>query len=150
MAYFIFTKNTGPGNLYRIAANDADKDALHFPPEHSIVKDVSDEDFLKIKSQKAEVYLDGDNVVIQDENSGSVYYEQASHLQEIIDMHLKICNEFIKDDRNQDSTLLSRVTSYRDMCESFDTSTVTFPMYKSWEAYLTDNSIDFISPLQFS
>jgi hypothetical protein len=147
MAYFIFT-GTGQGNLYRIAENDSDKNGLHFSENNSIVKVVSDSDFLKIKSEKAQVYLDGDNVVIEDGSDDSVYQE-ASELQDVINKHVAICNQFIENEKNQDSIFLSRVTSYKNMCESFDTSTVTFPLNKTWQAYLTDNSIDFISPLQF-
>lgn len=147
MAYFIFTKNLSEGNLYKIASNDADKDALHFSPAHSIVKDVSDEDFLKIRSERSQVYLDdNDNVIIEDR---SCSYTDASGLQGTIDSHIKLCNRFIEDRENENNPLLSRVTSYRDMCQSFDVSTINFPLNDTWEGYLLDNSIDFISPLQF-
>tara|TARA_R110000824_G_scaffold384729_1_gene578809 strand:+ start:41 stop:493 length:453 start_codon:yes stop_codon:yes gene_type:complete len=148
MAYFIFSSNTGLGNLYKIAADDSDKDAIHYSPS-AIVKTVSDEDFLKIKSQKAEANLEGDNVIIQDKGSDRFNFEQASELQKEIDLHIKICNEFIDNDSNQNNPLLGRVTSYRNMCKSFDVSTINFPLNNSWESYLLDNSIDFISPLQF-
>lgn len=148
MAYFIFT-GTGSGTLYKIAENDSDKNGLHFSESNSIIKDVSDSDFLKIKSQKAAVSLDGDNVVIQDQSPENPHFEEASSLQNIINEHVRICNQFIEDGKNQDSVFLSRVTNYKNMCESFDTSTVSFPLNKSWETYLSDNSIDFISPLQF-
>jgi len=144
MAYFIFAKNIDQNNLYRIAQNDTDKNGLIFNEKTDTVKTVSDVDFNKVRESKATVNLESDSVVISDV---SLNIPNENALKSNINIIIGICDNFLqKYDSN--NSMYSAVSNYKNVLESFDTSSVSFPINKSWETYCSENSITYLNPLQ--
>jgi len=144
MAYFIFTKDNNQNNLYRIAENDTDKNSLSFHEKTSVVKTVSDVDYNKVKQSKATAYLENDIVVV---NDISVNIPNENSLKATIDMNIKTCDYFLNN-FDSNNSMRSAISNYKSVLESFDTSTITFPIDKSWETYCLENGITFLNPLQ--
>ena len=140
MAYFIFHSD----NLISIAANETDKNSLPIPDVYT-VKNVSDSDFLKVKKQIAGVSISGDNVVVTDYESNG--FNDEDGLQIYHKGILSRINEFLNAG-NEDKSFHGAITTYKTLLEGFDTSTITYPMTKTWEEYCEDNSIAYVSPLQ--
>jgi hypothetical protein len=141
MAYFIFYSD----NLISIAANENDKNSLPIAPIYT-VKEVSDSDFLKVKKNAATASLSGDNVVVTDYESKG--FEEESHLQSHHEMIITQINYFLNGTGNESKSLYDAITNYKTFLEGFDTSTMTYPMTKTWEEHCEDNSIAYVSPLQ--
>jgi len=49
---------------------------------------------------------------------------------------------------NNGNAMESQVQTYLNTLNSFDTSTITYPLESTWEKYCVDNSITFLHPLQ--
>lgn len=143
MAYFIFENN----NLFKIAANDADKNSLNLSPT-AVVKTVSDTDFEEVRQQIKHVSsFDGTNIsydVFGTTGESGIINEdvlKANH-KGVLD----IINAFLKN--NPSNSMYSAVNDYKNYLESFDYSSITYPIIVSWEKYCSDNSITFFHPLQ--
>ena len=141
MAYFIFYSD----NLIKIAANENDKNSLPIAPVYT-VKDVSDSDFLKVKKNAATASLSGDNVVVTDYESRG--FDDESQLQSYHENIITQIDYFLNGTGNESKSLYDAITNYKTILQSFDTSTITYPMTKTWEEYCEDNSIAYVSPLQ--
>lgn len=140
MAYFIFNQN----NLISIAANETDKNSLPIASVYT-VKDVSDSDYLKVKKQIAGASFSNDAVVVTDWGSTSIQDEAA--LQTYHSQVLNKIDEFLNAN-NSSKSLYSDISNYKTYLEGFDTSTITYPLAKTWEEYCEENSIAYVSPLQ--
>jgi len=140
MAYLIFNSDN---NIVKIAASDSDRDSQNLIlSDHSVVS-VSDVDFLKVKTGVVITSYDGTNVNFTDAN-GSLKDEMF--LKSIFQNHLKQLKEFLKG--NQKNALYNSLNDYKSTLEDFDTSSITFPLNKTWEQYCNENSITFYHPLQ--
>lgn len=140
MAYLIFNSDN---NLVKIAANDSDRDSQNIIlSDHSVVS-VSDADFLKVKTGIVKLSYDGTNVSFTDTN-GSITDENM--LKSIFQNILNQLEEFLL--VNQSNALYNSLKDYKHALESFDTSSITFPLNKTWEQYCNENSITFYHPLQ--
>ena len=147
MAYFIFNSNVN--QLYRIARNDSEKDSLDInnDSEGYVIKTVSDEDFNKIVFQKYSATLNGDAVELTNIFSDEVdVYVSAEELDVIIQFHIKFFQDRLMSYREHPR--INDIKNYIKILQTFDTSTVVFPLNKHWEEYCHDNSITFIHPLQ--
>ena len=144
MAYLIFNSDN---NLIKIAANDSDRDSQNIVlSDHSVIS-VSDADFLKIKTNAAVATYDGTNVTITEVDAiemENILNEEAlkKHFNNVI----YSLNSFLS--VNTSSSLYTDLNNYKEYLETFDTSSVTFPLNKSWEAYCNENSLTFYHPLQ--
>tara|TARA_R110000787_G_scaffold251429_1_gene356908 strand:+ start:682 stop:1110 length:429 start_codon:yes stop_codon:yes gene_type:complete len=140
MAYLIFNSDN---NIVKIAANDSDRDSLNIVLTDHTIKDVSDSDFLKIRTGAAVATYDGTNVAITD--TGNITFDEAI-LKFIFKNLIKTITAFLEN--NQSNSLYVGINNYKEYLENFDTSTLTFPIEKSWEEYCNENSITFYHPLQ--
>jgi len=140
MAYLIFNSDN---NLVKIAANDSDRDSQNIVlSDHSVVS-VSDADFLKIKTNASVANYDGTNVTITDT---SVSFQNEENLKTTLKIIIKPITDFLEN--NQDHSLYAGLNNYKEYLENFDTSSITFPLEKSWEQYCNENSITYYHPLQ--
>ena len=128
MAYFIFNNNS----LFRIAANDAHKNSLNINESDYVIKDVSDQDFNKVRLNKKTAKLVNDDIVLQDILVSSINEEELN--QNI---------QLVSDEINRFS-----INNENNALHNFDSSSVTYPFSKTWEEYCVDNSITFFHPLQ--
>ena len=145
MAYFIFHED---GSLHSIAATEADKNSLPIT-NHYVVKEVTDSDFNKVKKQTAGASVSGDTVTVTDFEhieDPNIYNDENS-LQNYHSNIISKIDQFINWGYEYKS-LYGAITSYKTLLEGFDTSTITYPMTKTWEEYCEDNSITYVSPLQ--
>tara|TARA_R100001460_G_scaffold107879_1_gene157416 strand:- start:9562 stop:10056 length:495 start_codon:yes stop_codon:yes gene_type:complete len=162
MAYFILNPNeTDYTNIYRIAANDADKDNLNLDAEN-ITVDVSDSDFNNLRTgMKLISSWDGTNYTFVDAlptdeptpptNPGGespAFFSAADQVSAHINDVVEICNAFINEANNASNPLFSSIESYKNYLTGFDTSTLSFPMTVTWEKYCEDNGISYFHPLQ--
>ena len=141
MAYLIFNEQN---QLLKIAANDSERDSQNLIlSDHSVVS-ISDSDFLKVRAGVTVVSYDGSNVTFTDISDSSIADENT--LKFILKQNIKIIEDFLNG--NQDNSLYNSVKDYKSTLENFDTSSVTFPLNKTWEQYCNENSITFYHPLQ--
>ena len=142
MAYLIVDESN---NLYKIAANDTDRDSQNcsMPPYSTI--DISDEDFAKVKQNQVSITISNGSATFTDE-PGFNYEAQ----QDLVNYHTNLKNQLKQFVRNNDSSnaLFTPCNNYMDSLNSFDYSTITFPLNSSWEKYCEDNSISYVHPLQ--
>jgi len=144
MAYLIFENK----NLIRIAANENDKNSLNTSEAVTVVE-VSESDFLQIKSGRKGASYDGTNVTYidfyEDPNEKFDPLEQGT-LEFFHKNIIEQINNFLE--MNPDNSMRDSITAYKTFLEGFDCSTITYPMTKSWEQHCQDNSITYFHPLQ--
>ena len=162
MAYAIFTSDN---NLVHIAANDSDRDALNIMQSLCVIKDISDSNFTKLQLNTAGITYDGTNVTITDYDDGLT--RAANNLnrqvsdstkdklinfgaQADLDGYLKNITDRLGDfvKNNSSNSMYTVCNNYLTYLNSLDTSSLSYPLGKSWEQYCTDNSISFVHPLQ--
>jgi|GEM_PF-3580199 len=144
MAYAITLNN----NLLRIAANETEKNeltALNTP--HSVV-DISDSDFIKFKLHIDLFNINGSTITFIDNlNPGEIsnaeeLFQYLKTLKWNIDLFIQNANA-----NTQAKTLYTQFVSYSNYLDTFDTSTVTYPIV-NWEKYCQDNGITYLNLLQ--
>jgi len=138
MAYFIFNNN----DMYKIASSE-DKPYLNIEDRFYTIKTVSDSDFNNVRQNKKEAKLSGDTIVYQDENR---HFETEENLKHYIGQVIFNIECFLQS--NKDHAKYNNFETYRDFLQSFDTSSITYPLNKSWEEYCEDNSITYYNTLQ--
>tara|TARA_R110000803_G_C11984169_1_gene321113 strand:+ start:661 stop:1086 length:426 start_codon:yes stop_codon:yes gene_type:complete len=139
MAYFIFNNNS----LFRIAANDAHKNSLNINESDYVIKDVSDQDFNKVRLNKKTAKLVNDDIVLQDILVSSINEEELNQNIQLVSDEI---NRFSIN--NENNALYDDIKNYQNTLHNFDSSSVTYPFSKTWEEYCVDNSITFFHPLQ--
>ena len=144
MAYAITLNNA----LLRIAANETEKNELTaINTSHSTI-DISDSDFIKFKVGVDLFTIDGDTITFSD-NTDPGEIANAEDLFSYLKDLRNTLTRFI-DNANantQAKTLYTQVVNYRNYLDTFDTSTVSYPII-SWEKYCQDNSITYLNLLQ--
>ena len=142
MAYIISSDST-PTNISKIAENDAAKDKLYLSPLN-VVHDISDSDFASLKNvTKVVSGYENDNFVFTDANT---HWDTEEELTSYINMKISVVGNTIE--RYPDHSDASSWTTYKNVLENFDTSTVSYPLNNSWEKYCEDNSITYINLLE--
>tara|TARA_R110000803_G_scaffold94657_1_gene162357 strand:+ start:76 stop:510 length:435 start_codon:yes stop_codon:yes gene_type:complete len=142
MAYLIFNKDN---NISHIAASDLDRDALNIVLAHHTVKDVSDVDFLKIRTGVAIATYDGTNVTITD--MVGEYLISEDNIKNYLKDSISQASDFLK--VNENNPLYNPIKEYKNYLENFDSSSLgPFPYNKRIEQYFNENSITFYHPLQ--
>ena len=138
MAYLIFNNSN---DLVKIAANDSDRDSQNIVLSDHTVENVSDSDFLKIRTGVLIATYNGTNVTTTEFVVGS-----ESNLQKILNDRIKLLSPFIENNLN--NPLYNSLNSYKEYLENFNISSITLPLNKTWEEYCNENSITFYHPLQ--
>ena len=133
------------GETYRIAENDADKNQLNVSAAGEF-KTISDSDFLKLKKTQANCVIDDNNQVIIQEQPETI--QNSEELNEYIQNVMTKLSHFFGPESNHSKPIYNQCQNYYNYLSSFDTSTVTFPLNKSWEEYCEENSIFYLHPLQ--
>jgi hypothetical protein len=144
MAYAITKDN----NLLRIAANETEKNELTAMNENPTVIDISDSDFNKLKNRCHTYSISGNTITISEITEPGSY----ANVDELFAYHndLKRSLETFINNANtntKNKTLYTQAVNYKNYLDSFDLSTVTFPI-TNWEKYCEDNSITYLNLLQ--
>tara|TARA_R100001460_G_scaffold98568_1_gene141474 strand:+ start:259 stop:687 length:429 start_codon:yes stop_codon:yes gene_type:complete len=140
MAYLIFENN----NLYKIAANENDKNSLNLS-NIAVSVEISDSDFIAIKSNQKEVTYDGSTLNFVDNPTEGITQTQEQ-IESCISDTIKYIDNFLKN--NPSNAMAPGITSYKEYLQSFDSSSLSYPINKRWEKYCEDNSITYYSTLQ--
>ena len=150
MAHLLFipNKENSKGALCHIAADDTKKTQLAVNEASFKVLTCTTDEFNKIRHNEADVTYSGNTITVTDINTASdwTYVENAEGLQSVIDIQIDACEKFLNSFPNH--AWAADVTTYRNYCTSFDTSSITYPMTKTWERHLTDSGVSFFSVLE--
>jgi hypothetical protein len=144
MAKYVVVNSTN--SIVGIAENDTHKSVWeNFPSAYSFIQ-ISDDDFLKLKNhEQFIVSTDGVNVVYET-LTGEKNESQEAYELYINDVKNRLTN-FINGHPN--SQLKTDATNYLNyLNNTFDISTITFPVNVNLNKYFSDNNIPFLSPLQ--
>ena len=143
MAYLIVDNES---NLYKIAANDTDKNNLNctFPPYSTI--DISDVDFLKIKQNLVNVSISNGSVTFRDaDNLNSSLTEEF--LRSYHKLIINSIDNFLI--HNTSNPFYTQCKNYRDYLQTLNYLNLTLPIIgKTWEQYCEENSISYLHTLQ--
>jgi hypothetical protein len=137
---FVVEKN----GFFKIASNENEKNDINFL-EGATVHNLSDSDFNEVKQDKSKISISSGVVTVIQNETG--LFENVDDLKQ---RHEKIKDSLYNFLINNPSSkiLYSTAQTYSDTLNSFDYSTITFPLNKHWEEYCEDNSIQYIHPLQ--
>jgi hypothetical protein len=141
MAFFI-TKNNA---LVKICENTTDKNEQNLNYSEYDAKEVSEQDFSKIKRNFSSVEISGDTLTFTDLNLSFI---EQQDLINYLEMLKKVCNKFLRITSNSNKSIYSKIETYRNFLNDFDVSSVSLPTNKSWDQYCEDNSINYVHPLQ--
>jgi hypothetical protein len=144
MPYAITLNNS----LLRIAANETEKNeltAMNTP--HSVIE-ISDSDFINFKIDMQGFTIDGDTITFI-ENDGPQVYNNADELYDYLLQLRNSLKTFINNANanTQSKTLYTQVVNYNNFLDTFDPSTITYPI-NTWEKYCQDNGITYLNLLQ--
>jgi hypothetical protein len=146
MAFFILDSNDG---ILNIAANEAEKNNLNvsIPPAISVT--VTEDEFNKFKKGESMPTVNNGSVTFEDVPTDvpPSFVNQEALKDELKHIQIKI-KQFKNISSNQNKILWNTITTYGDLLDSFDFSSITYPLNKTWEQYCEDNSITYIHPLQ--
>lgn len=152
MAYFIYSiGETDKTKIYKIAANDTDLNN-HNITEAFPRETVSNEEFEYVRQgTKIPTSHDGTNFTWEDfdlstEANNDYSFEQQSTLDQNLADKVKLIDQFLS--ANPSHADRDFWVSYKNTLETFDTSTVTYPLTTSWEKYCADNGITYKSILE--
>jgi hypothetical protein len=141
MAYLICKDN----GVYKIAANDSDKDNLNIPPNFYDIITISDSEFNNIRINNATVVVNGTSATVT-ENSEKLRFDDKEELDRYLETVKFVAKSFL--DVNVGHPKYSEVADYLSYLNNLDTSALSYPMLSSWEEYCNTNSITFLSTLQ--
>ena len=142
MATLIVRKD--PKSLWRMAANAtdlADYNGINATEFDQV--DISDADFLSLRTNQKKYDTDTDSVVALGEGeNGNLPSEDIlkEYLSETV-VKLKL---FI--DNNGGDQFATQCQNYKTVLEGVDTSSLSYPI--NWEKHCLDNGIIFLHPLQ--
>ena len=142
MAYLIFSKVDS--SLFKIAANDTDKNNLNIIDDQWTIKDATDSEFNSVRNEEKIPELSGDTVTFTDLDTS---YTNAVELQAWITNVIQLCDDFISAD-NKNNPNYDAINTYNQYLKSFDTTSITYPLNISWEQYCADNGTVYFNTLQ--
>ena len=156
MAFYIYkASQNDKTHVLKIVANESDIENLNLGAYTKI--EVSESEYNNIRnSTKIIESYDGTTFTYRDyplqENAPGkdswCCYENNQELDNYLNVVVGRCNDFLEVPTNASNPLFSDITNYKNYIESFDTSSLTYPMLISWEKYCEDNSITYFNPLQ--
>tara|TARA_B100001939_G_scaffold303030_1_gene280501 strand:+ start:205 stop:678 length:474 start_codon:yes stop_codon:yes gene_type:complete len=155
MAYFIFNND---GLIEGIAADDTAKSKLNIDESKLDVRTVSDADYNKVRKGLALTVKVVNNAVVIDTRTDKTEFapdvsndnytiKTQGELDGYIKNVIQVCKDFLN--ANADHSMYSDILNYKNYLESFDTSSLTYPLSETtWEEYCDNNSITYYHPLQ--
>jgi len=143
VAYLILNND---GFLYKIAANDTDKNNLNCDLSIHTTIDISNDDFLKIKQELVDINISDGSATFTDRDISEQSVEE-NQLKKYHESMLENLKNFLNPN-NSSNSFYDNCLSYKNYLETLDYSTITFPLTKPWEKYCEDNSITYLHPLQ--
>jgi len=145
MAYLVFNSDN---SLFRIASNDTDLGNLNLPdPLGSSynLQTINDSDFESVRKNLKEVSFDGTTITYTDQTWKWPNQDVLNNY--FVSIVYDRCEAFLN--VNQDShPMYNSIRNYQMDVQSFDISSLTYPMEISWEEYCSNNSITYYHPLQ--
>ena len=152
MAYIIYNQDSANREMSRIAADDAEKAKYPQMLSHTITTD----EFNSLKNGTKQITgWDGTNYIFEDvttpvKEDGTVvpYYKDSSDLQVALTNIIEGINLFLDFAEGHPQSEIDEWTAYKTQLESFDTTSVSYPVSVPWEKYCEDNSITYKSLLQ--
>tara|TARA_R110000868_G_scaffold178892_1_gene418753 strand:+ start:693 stop:1157 length:465 start_codon:yes stop_codon:yes gene_type:complete len=152
MAYFIFNND---GFITKIAADDVEKNKLNITESVYDIRTVSTEDFNNVRLSLGEARM-VDNVPtvvlrsslpIKPGADGSLNIKNQTELEAAVDLAKQAISPIVE--YCTDHPNYSDYVSYKNYLNSFDASSLTYPLTdRSWEEYCDSNLITFYHPLQ--
>ena len=143
MAYIITNDDTKT-NIYRIAENDSAKDNLPDLSASCVANTISDSDFANLKNNTKIVSgHDGNNYTYEDSGAEFAAAENLTHY--LNDLSKVLASALERYPSHVDATVW---TNYKNVIDGFDTSSISFPLNKSWEKHCEDSSITYVNVLQ--
>jgi len=110
--------------------------------------DISDSDFIKFKENIDLFTIDGSTITFSTNPNPQVYSDSEELHQYLKDIRDSIKKFIANANANtQSKTLYTQFVNYNNYLDTFDTSTVTYPI-NTWEKYCQDNGITYLSLLQ--
>jgi|TARA_R100000329_G_C7596609_1_gene211566 hypothetical protein len=142
---FAITLNNG---VHKIASNETEKNEINifFPP--AVAHTISDDEFNKIKKNTAVLNFVNNTISVVDFDINQSFAD-ADALKRYHATIKPLINDFLEPSTGNDTkSLHNSIQSYSNTLESFDYSSITYPLDKSWEQYCEENSITYVHPLQ--
>jgi len=147
MAYLVLDKQYG----FTFISKDLEEFKSQHPGAEGYIAgilgyavEISNEDFIALQTgQKDFVSSDGTTVTYRDATRS---FETKEQLDGQINFIKSTIDEILK--RKGDSSQATRLSTYKAVLESLDTSTINYPLNSSLEKYLLDNGHEVISTLQ--
>ena len=129
------------GGVYRIST-DSDISNHAVNDVHTVV-DLPDSDFNSVKLNQKHLTYSNNAFNLSDEAHSFV---DETHLKSYLQSVIKNIDSFLLN--NSSNAMYNDLKTYKNFCENFDATVITFPYNKSWEEYCNDNSITFFHTLQ--
>jgi hypothetical protein len=148
MAIFLFSKDVNVGSFYKAADNidELNYYNINLPSFKTITEDNS-ANYLDFKlGKKIVVGYNGNSVVYEERNFTNFTYENKSQLDDYIKFNIDLINNFLKN--NPTNPLYDRWNQYRNQLISFNTESLTYPLYITLEQHFYNNNLITLSPLQ--
>ena len=142
---FAITLNNG---VHKIASNETEKNEINifFPP--AVAHTISDDEFNKIKKNTAVLNFVNNTISVVDFDINQSFAD-ADALKRYHATIKPLINDFLEPSTGNDTkSLHNSIQSYSNTLESFDYSSITYPLDKSWEQYCEENSITYVHHLQ--
>ena len=143
---FAITLNNG---VHKIASNETEKNEINifFPP--AVAHTISDDEFNKIKKNTAVLNFVNNTISVVDFDINQSFADAGGKKILISFFSVSLINDFLEPSTGNDTkSLHNSIQSYSNTLESFDYSSITYPLDKSWEQYCEENSITYVHPLQ--
>lgn len=148
MAYLVLDKQYG----FTFISKDLEEFKCQHPGAEGYIAgilgyavEISNEDFIALQTgQKDFVSYDGTTVTYRD---ATRFFATKEKLDSEINLIKSLIDEIIKR-KGDSSSQATRLSTYKAVLESLDTSTINYPLNSSLEKYLLDNGHEVISPLQ--
>ena len=140
MAKAYFNNN---GNIVQIAT-DTDAANLNINKTDYTEKTISDSDFSAVRQGTKKISLSGDTVNLVDESYS--FPDQTALSNYIKKVIVPKLDAFLGS--NEGHSMYDGISTYKQITEQRDLSTITYPLNSTWEKYCEDNSITYYNPLQ--
>jgi len=142
MAYLI-TADEDKTKLYRIAANDTAKDNLNLAKQN-VAHTISDSEFNNLRNNTK--FLSGHNGTnFTFSDMGHEFLNESILKDYLADVSKVVGNAINNYPNHPDNNAWS---TYKTLIDSYATSSLTYPLNKSWEQHCEANSITYFNLLQ--
>jgi len=136
MAYFIFLKNLDNvgGSFYKMAENLSDLNNLNiFKDDYKIIEDTQ-ENFNLVKfNKKIPEKYSGDTITYQDK---IFFIKNKVNMEDEINYNKKLIKKFLENNPNH--LLFNRWNSYYNQLNNVNVDSITYPLNKTLQEYLSD------------